>query len=71
IPRAQHGPEAPKLVEVDTPRPSEDEPSLKPVKATNDELDQGKGKENEAPATSKLNGKLPEVDDGAMKTIEI
>lgn len=61
----------PKLVEVDTPRPSEDEPSLKPAKTTDDGLDQGKGKENEAPVTSKLNGKLPEVDDGAMKTIEI
>ena len=55
----------PKLVEVETPRPSEDsEPGSKPST--------GKGKENAAPVIpSKLNGKMPVVDEGTMKTIAI
>lgn len=60
----------PKLVEVDTPRPSEDDPSTKATDPKNGDSAQGKGKENEAPG-AKLNGKLPDVNDGAMRTIEI
>lgn len=54
-----------KLVEVETPRPSEDsEPGSKPST--------GKGKENAAPIiSSKVNGKMPAVDEGTMKTIAI
>lgn len=54
----------PKLVEVETPRPSEDsEPGPK------DAAD--KGKENAPPVSDKANGKMPEMHDGTMKTIEI
>ncbi|SPO00631.1 related to 1,3-beta-glucan synthase [Cephalotrichum gorgonifer] len=53
-----------KLVEVETPRPSEDSEA-----APKDSIDKGKGVAT--PLSSKMNGKLPEVEEGTMKTIEI
>ena len=54
----------PKLVEVETPRPSEDsEPASKPT------LD--KGKENADPIPNKFSGKMPSIEEGTMKTIAI
>ncbi len=58
-----------KLVEVETPRDSEENKvGAKITTAARRESDLLKDKENEAP---KLNGKQPETTDEAMKTIEI
>lgn len=58
-----NGTRPPKLVEVDTPRPSEDSVKLH-------ESPEDRGKENAAPH-SKINGKLAEVTEEPLKEIEI
>ncbi|TDZ12955.1 Glucan synthesis regulatory protein [Colletotrichum sidae] len=64
-----------KLVEVETPRPSEDTPKGSRVSLLSHvEAAEGEGKENENPATKtngKANGKQPEVSEEPMKEIEI
>jgi cell wall assembly regulator SMI1 len=68
-----NGLKAPKLVEVETPRPSEDGAPRLAALARIESVD-GKGKENTNPSplsSVKTNGKQPEAVDDVMKTIEI
>ncbi|KAK1504273.1 SMI1/KNR4 family protein [Colletotrichum tamarilloi] len=66
-----------KLVEVETPRPSEETPKGSRVSLLSHvETAEGEGKENANPAgkmngTAKANGKQPEVSEEPMKEIEI
>ncbi|OLN84980.1 Glucan synthesis regulatory protein [Colletotrichum chlorophyti] len=69
------GLKATKLVEVETPRPSEDTPKGSRVSLLSHvESSEGEGKENADPAgkmNGKANGKQPEVTEEPMKEIEI
>lgn len=61
-----------KLVEVETPRQSDESKAPKAATLARVESDLLKDKENEPPRMNgKLNGKQPETGDDAMKTIEI
>jgi len=72
IPSAEIEPS--QLVEVETPRGSEESKNplrISTIARSESDLLKDKDKENEAPLSSKANGKQPVVVDDSMKTIEI
>ena len=66
-----NGTKVQKLVEVETPRPSEDGGTPRLAALTRGDSANVKGKENAIPSVIKTNGKQPEMDGEAMTPIEI